>query len=190
MPANVYSITLAAGASSRMPEDMRPKACCKIGAVSVIENALNTYEQAGIARHVIVIGHAADQVMDEVARVRRNALFAYQGSPRGTGDAVECALDLIEGIGQPECVVISAADKVVAPYVVKGLLETYAHYDCDLCLVAGPSEHYPDSGRIVERDGRVQAIIETPDIKARQLAARLRTLPENERPATSLLSRE
>ena len=43
-----------------MPEDMRPKACCKVGSVSVIENALRTYEQAGIRRHVIVVGRSAD----------------------------------------------------------------------------------------------------------------------------------
>ena len=40
MPPRFCSITLAAGASSRMPEDMRPKACCRVGVRSVIDNAL------------------------------------------------------------------------------------------------------------------------------------------------------
>ncbi|GAG08562.1 unnamed protein product, partial [marine sediment metagenome] len=31
-----------------MPDDMPPKPCCKIGPVSVIENALEAYELAGI----------------------------------------------------------------------------------------------------------------------------------------------
>ena len=182
MPSGVFSITLAAGASSRMPEDMRPKACCKVGVVSVIDNALKTYEAVGITNHVIVIGHAADQVMDEVTRTRRDVLFAYQSRPRGTGDAVECALELLAGLGPPEAVLISADDKVMAPYVVRGLLETYSDYGCDFCLAAGPSEAYADAGRVVERDGRVQAIIETVDVHARQLAARLRALPAQERP--------
>ena len=184
MPADVCSITLTAGVSSRMPEDMRPKACCKVGALSTIDNALTTYEQAGIRKHVIVIGHAADQVMEEVTRKRRSVLFAYQSRPRGTGDAVQCALDLLAGIGPPECVLICAGDKVIAPYVLRGLLETYADYGCDLCLTAGPSESYPDAGRVVERNGRVRAIIEMPDIRTRQLAAALRSLPEAQRPAT------
>ena len=184
MSAEMFSITLAAGASSRMPEDMRPKACCKVGAVSVIDNALQTYEAAGITSHVIVIGHAADQVMDEVTRKRRDVLFAYQNAPRGTGDAVECALDLLAGLGPPDGVVISADDKVVAPYVLHGLLETFSDYGCDFCLAAGPSSAYADAGRVVERGGKVQAIIETADVHAQQLAAKLRALPESERPHT------
>ena len=185
MAHDIYSITLAAGTSSRMPEDMRPKACCKIGTRTVIDNCLTTYEEAGIAHHVIVIGHAAEEVMREVTRKRRNVLFAFQGEQRGTGDAVEVALDLLEGIGPPEHVVISAGDKIVVPYVARGLIETYAAAECDFCLAAGPSESYPDSGRIIERDGLVQGIVEVPDIKARQLARKLSLLPEDERPATT-----
>jgi bifunctional N-acetylglucosamine-1-phosphate-uridyltransferase/glucosamine-1-phosphate-acetyltransferase GlmU-like protein len=52
----------------------------------VIENALKTYELAGIDRHVIVVGRSADKVMDEVCRTRPDVLFAYQREPRGTGD--------------------------------------------------------------------------------------------------------
>ena len=184
MPPDVYSITLAAGVSSRMPKDMRPKSCCKVGTLSVIENTLTAYEQAGITRHVVVIGHAAEQVMDEVTRKRRDVLFAYQSRPRGTGDAVECALELLAGIGPPESVFITAGDKVIAPYVIRGLLERYADTGCDLCLAARPGGDYPDAGRILARSGRVQAIVEAPDIRVRQLAAKLRSLPKDRRPAT------
>ena len=52
------------------------------------------------------------------------------------------------------------------------------------CLAAGPAESYPDSGRLIERDGFVQAIVEVPDIHARQLAAVLRSMSEAERPGT------
>jgi len=182
--AEVYSITLTAGKSSRMPEDMRCKACCKVGALSTIDNALKTYELAGISKHVIVVGHAAEEVMEEVTRKRRDVLFAYQSRPRGTGDAVECAMALLEGVGPPESVVICAGDKVIAPYVVRGLLETYGDYGCDLCLVGGPAESYPYAGRVVERGGLVMGIVEVPDIKVRQLAAELRGLKEDRRPAT------
>jgi N-acetylgalactosamine kinase len=184
MQESIYSITLAAGSSSRMPEDMRPKACCKIGAKSVIDNCLTTYESAGISNHVLVVGHAAETVMDEVTRKRSNVLFAYQGEQRGTGDAVACALDLLDGIGAPDHVVISAGDKIIAPYVVRGLIETYSASDCDFCLAAGPRESYPDSGRIITRDGLVQGILEVPDISARQMAEALRTMNDQARPAT------
>ncbi len=184
MAPKVYSITMTAGAGSRMPEDMRPKSCCKVGALSTIENVLRTYEQAGITHHVVVIGHAADQVMDEVTRTRRNVLFAYQRQARGTGDAVRCALDLLDALDPPESVLICAGDKVLAPHVIRGVLETYADQGCDLCLTGGPTEHFPYAGRIVERNGMVQGIVEVPDIDTARFAARVRSLSEADRPAS------
>jgi N-acetylgalactosamine kinase len=190
MRSEVHSITLAAGVGRRMPQDMPPKPCCKIGPLSVIENALQTYEEAGIDRHVVVVGHRAEQIMAEVCRTRPDVLFAFQSGPRGTGDAVRCALDLLDGIGPPRHVLISAGDKVVAPEVVRGLLETYAASEVDLCMVVGPSQHYPGSGRIVGREGMPPAIIEVPDIKVRQLAASLRGMPRGRRPRTGAELRE
>ena len=184
MLRDICSITLAAGSSSRMPEDMRPKACCKIGARTVMENWLNVYEAVGVRLHTVVVGHAAEEVMAEVARKRRDVLFAFQPRPLGTGDAVACALDLLAGTVAPEHVLISAADKVVAPSVIRALLETYEAFECDLCLAAGPSESYPDSGRIIERDGLVQSILETPDIHARRLARYLHAVTDTDRPRT------
>jgi N-acetylgalactosamine kinase len=184
MQWDTYSVTLAAGAGKRMPSDMPPKPCCKIGPISVIQNALQTYEEAGVQKHVLVVGHRAEEIMDEVRRTRGDVLFAYQAKLRGTGDAVRCALDLLEAAGPPEHVLICAGDKVVAPQVVRGLLETYAASGADLCMVAGPAEEYPSSGQLVVRGGQVEAIVEIPDIRVRQLAARLLALPAAERPRT------
>ncbi|MCK4283915.1 MAG: NTP transferase domain-containing protein, partial [Candidatus Brocadiae bacterium] len=182
MRSDVYSITLAAGAGRRMLEDMPAKPCCKIGPISVIENAFQTYEEAGVLRHVVVVGRRAEEVMDEVHRARPLALLAYQSEPRGTGDAVRCAMDLLAALGPPARVLISYGDKVIDLRVVRGLLETCAVGRLDLGLVAGPSNHYPAAGRIVVRNDRAVAILEVPDIQVRQLAARLRSLKPHEWP--------
>lgn len=184
MDSEVYSITLAAGAGKRMPEDMPPKPCCKIGPISVIENALQTYEEAGVRRHVVVVGCRAEEVIGEVCSTRPSVLFAYQSRPRGTGDAVRCALDLLAGLGPPEHVLISSGDKVIAPHVIRGIVETYAAGHLDVCLLAGPGAHYLGSGQVVLRDGRPVAILETPDIRVRQLAQRLRGLAPDGGPLT------
>jgi N-acetylgalactosamine kinase len=184
MGSEFCSITLAAGVGSRMPKDAPPKACCRIGPVSVIENALEAYEQAGIERHVVVVGSRAAEVMEEVCRRRRNVLFAYQPRPRGTGDAVHCALELLEDTFRPEHLLISAGDKVVAPALVKGVVESYTSSAHDLCVLAGSLQHNPEGGRIVVRDGQVLAIIESPDIRARQVAEKLRSLSADDRPGT------
>ncbi len=182
MDSKVYSITLAAGVGRRMPPDMPPKPCCKIGPVSVIENALQAYEEAGIDRHVVVVGRRAEEIIREVSATGRAVLFAYQREPLGTGDAVRCALDLLARLDPPAHVLISSGDKVIAPRVIRGIVESYAADDMDLCLVAGPGDQYPGAGHIVMRGGRIAAILETPDIRVRQLAARLKGMSEQEWP--------
>ncbi len=177
MSAAVCSITLAAGMGSRMPDDMRPKPCCKVGPVSVIENALRTYEEAGVGRHVVVVGCLAERVMAEVCRTRRDVLFAFQSRPLGTGDAVRCALELLAAGTPPEHVLISAGDKVVAPQAVRRLVETYSADGRDLCLAAGKARPEDGGGRIIVREGRPLAIVEQPDVKVRQMAEHLRSLP-------------
>ena len=184
MAAEVCSITLAAGAGARMPADAPPKPCCKIGPVSVIENALQTYEEAGILRHVVVVGARAEDVMAEVCRNRQDVLFAFQPRRRGTGDAVRCAVELLTSVGEPEHVLICAGDKVVASRVVRGMLETYLASDDQLCLLAGPSADHPNSGRLITRGEHVRAVIEVPDIQVGILARALRGLGRDERPPT------
>lgn len=184
MTTQVCSITLAAGAGSRMPDGVPPKPCCRIGPVSVLESALEGYEQAGIRQHVVVVGSRAEEVMGEASRCGREVLFAYQKEQRGTGDAVRCALELLETTLQPKHVLICSGDKVVAPYLVRGLVDSYGASENDLRLLAAPATENPTSGRIIRRDGKPQAIVEVPDIRAHQLAARLRALGEEQRPAS------
>jgi len=167
-----------------MPPDSPPKPCCKIGPVSVIENALRTYEEAGIHQHVVVVGYRAEEVMAEVCRSRPDVLFAFQPERRGTGDAVRCAMDLMEAAGEPKHVFICAGDKVMEPRVVRGMLEAYLAADDGLCLLAGPGEHYAYAGRLIVREGSVRAIIELADLHVRQLAGALRTLGPEARPRT------
>ena len=91
-------------------------------------------------------------------------------------------MDLLAELGPPAHVLISYGDKVIDPRIVRGLLEACAVGRLDLGLVAGPSDHYPASGRIVVRNHRAAAILEVPDIQVRQLAARLRSLKPHEWP--------
>jgi len=178
MAGDFCSITLAAGAGRRMPADMPPKPCCRIGPVTVIENALGAYERAGIDRHVVVVGCRAEEVIREASRTGRAVLFAYQETPRGTGDAVRAALDLLAKVGPPEHVLICSGDRVVAPHVIRGLVETYLAESLDFALVAGDVADNPSSGRIVLKEGRPTAILELPDIRLRQLARELSALAE------------
>ena len=155
--SEIWSVTLAAGAGTRMPPDMPPKPCCRVGPLTVIEHCLQAYEAAGIRRHAVVVGCRAAEVMGEVSSRRPGVLFAYQSEPLGTGDAVRCALDLLAANGAPEHVLVSAGDKVLEPAIVRGLVEAYGAGTYDLLILAGRAEDYPGTGQLVMRDGRVVA---------------------------------
>ncbi|MFQ5707336.1 MAG: NTP transferase domain-containing protein [bacterium] len=59
----IAAIVLAAGCSVRMAE---PKALVKFGPKTFLETVLVNLEQAGVAESVVVLGHAADQILDRV----------------------------------------------------------------------------------------------------------------------------
>jgi bifunctional N-acetylglucosamine-1-phosphate-uridyltransferase/glucosamine-1-phosphate-acetyltransferase GlmU-like protein len=183
MTADIVSITLAAGSSARMPPELRPKACVKIGGVTVIERALRAYEAAGIARHVIVVNQEADRIREALAH-RDNVTYAVQETARGTGDAARYGLDCVAKIAPESAVLISAGDKIIGDGLVSGLIALYAETGADFSLVAGRSEDNPSSGRIIERDGVAEAIVEVPDIQVRRLANHLREIAGDGKPLT------
>jgi len=176
MEPQIYSVTLAAGAGTRMPDEMPAKPCCRIGPKSVIENALETYESAGIYHHLIVVGRNAEEVIAEASRHKAGVLFAYQPVQRGTGDAVKCGLKVLEDIGHEGDVLIAASDKVIALPALRALLESYRAGGFDLHLLVGSSADFPLAGRIILRKGNIEAILEVADIRLRQFAARLKTM--------------
>lgn len=183
MPVKIASLTLAAGTNSRMPPKYRPKACVLVGGRSVIRRANEAYQEAGVSRHVIVVGKDAGPIRAQFAG-RRDVEYALQEEPRGTGDAARCGLNLLAEHDPPHSVLISAGDKVMAPGLIKRFLNFHRKAGVPFSLVAGRSEDNPGSGRIIERDGSAFGIAEVPDIRVRQLAAALRSLPESARPAT------
>lgn len=88
--AGVVSLVLAGGRGSRMRCDTTHKVCLPVDGVPAILRALRTYDECGIAHHVIVIGALGEQVLATVGPRHPNASFVHQAEPLGTGDATRC----------------------------------------------------------------------------------------------------
>ena len=86
----MISVILAAGRGRRMGngEDSAPKILLKFGGRSLLERHLAILESCGIEECFIVVGFAADQVRDEVARVAPGVRVSFIENPRFTEGSV------------------------------------------------------------------------------------------------------
>src|SRR5215204_5437796 len=91
----VTAIVLAAGAGTRM-KSARAKVLHEVGGRSMIEHALIAVSGAGVSTTVAVIGHDRDQVSSAIDDFDPRVVRAVQDEQRGTGHAVQIALDALD----------------------------------------------------------------------------------------------
>lgn len=110
MNAPCAAIVLAAGAGTRMSSDL-PKPLHPVAGRAMVLRALDTLAAADAGPVIVVVGHEADRVRDEVrasAPQPGRLIFATQPQQLGTGDAARVGLDAL--VDPPE-----ASDVLVLP---------------------------------------------------------------------------
>jgi UDP-N-acetylglucosamine diphosphorylase/glucosamine-1-phosphate N-acetyltransferase len=99
-PEDAAAIVLAAGKGTRMQSDL-PKVLHALCGTPLVLHPMRAAVEAGATRIVVVIGHQADLVQRTVRAhetARAEVRFAHQHEQRGTGHAVLCALEQLEGV--------------------------------------------------------------------------------------------
>jgi bifunctional N-acetylglucosamine-1-phosphate-uridyltransferase/glucosamine-1-phosphate-acetyltransferase GlmU-like protein len=102
-----------------MRSDSAHKVCFEVGGVPVILRTLHTYQQCGISHHIIVIGAQGDQVISTVGKHFSNVSFAYQPTPRGTGNAARYGAQVLKDVGYRDLVLVVVGDRILAPRLVR-----------------------------------------------------------------------
>ncbi len=90
-----YAVILAAGKGTRMHTDL-PKCAFPFLGKPMVEYLIESLEKIKIDRIVCVVGHKKEVIMDIL---QDRVSYAYQDKQLGTGHAVKCASDFIEGNG-------------------------------------------------------------------------------------------
>ena len=116
------AIILCAGKGTRMGLSDRSKVCYDCAGVPVIKRIVRNMREGGVGRFVIVVGHMAESVMS-VLDDEPGVVYAFQKEQKGTGHAAQCGLRVLKDIGFSGPVIISMGDKIVAPRVVRSLLQ-------------------------------------------------------------------
>jgi N-acetylgalactosamine kinase len=162
---SIASIILCAGKGRRMQAPRTPKVCFPVAGKTAISRILEELTGVGAAPNILVVGHLAGAVVDEVGPKFPDALFAYQAELKGTGHATKQGAAVLRQLDFDGGILVIAGDKVVERHTLEKLVRVFQEEDADLALIVAPKNRWPDAGRIVMDDaGNVRSILEKADL--------------------------
>jgi bifunctional UDP-N-acetylglucosamine pyrophosphorylase/glucosamine-1-phosphate N-acetyltransferase len=157
----VLAIVLAAGKSTRMKSAL-PKAVHEICGRPMIDYVLKAARDAGAARIVVVVGHAAD-VVRELLSGDPDVCFALQTEQQGTGHAVMMCRDQLAGHRGP-VLVLAGDTPLLRGETLRGLVEDLAHEQAACVIGTAVTGQNEGMGRIVRSgSGEFLRIVEHKD---------------------------
>ncbi len=155
------AVVLAAGEGTRL----RPLTCTKpkpmlpIGGKPILEWNLEALDCAGVKRVFMVVGYRKESIMDHFGKTFRGMKISYveQTSQLGTGDAVNCAKDRVEGD-----FIVMNGDLFITRKFVQTLVRDHKKNKPDISMsVVEVTE--PRAYGVVEVDGKnVRSLTEKP----------------------------
>jgi len=165
MGATATALILAAGEGTRMKSAL-PKVAHRILDVPMVSYVVRAAEQAGCGRVVVVTGHGAEAVEGLLSGIE----CVRQGRQLGTGHAVMCARDVLEGT-TGSLLVLSGDSPLIGARTLSALVEAREERGAGASVLTA---HAPDPagyGRVVRDDaGAVAAIVEEKDCAVEQRA--------------------
>ncbi len=162
------SVILAAGQGTRMRSSL-PKVLHPILGQPMLRYALDASQAVTQDSPVVVVGHNADRVCEELGE---SAQFVLQEEQLGTGHAVAQAESVLRD--KTDFVLVSYGDMpLVRTETLSQLVETQQAHDGPISVLTAVSESPRGFGRIVRgSDGGVLAIVEEVHATPEQLEIR------------------
>ncbi|GAA2020710.1 bifunctional UDP-N-acetylglucosamine diphosphorylase/glucosamine-1-phosphate N-acetyltransferase GlmU [Terrabacter terrae] len=163
-------IVLAAGEGTRM-KSTTPKVLHTIGGRSLVAHAIRAARGTNPQHLAVVVRHERDRVAEHVSQLDPDALVADQDDVKGTGRAVECALEVLPP-GLSGTVVVTYGDvPLLTSETLQGLVAEHHASGNAVTLITATIENPTGYGRVVrDADGAVAAIVEQKDADEQQRA--------------------
>lgn len=164
--APVAAIILAAGKSTRMQSRL-PKMLHPLCGIPMTAHVIRACRAAGVARVVVVIGHAADEVR---AGLGEDVEYAYQAKQQGTGDAVRSAHALLHG-WNGTILALAGDVPLLGAESLRELIELQQRSQAVAALLTAQLDDPTGYGRILRDSGdRVVGIVEQKNATSAQKA--------------------
>lgn len=162
------AIILAAGKSTRMKSD-KSKVLHDLAGRRLIEWVRACAVDAGCERIICVVGDANADVRDAAEALSME--IAVQEPQMGTGHAVDCARNAIGADYDGDVAVLFADTPLITTQTLHTVFEALASSDV---AVLGFEAKEPGSyGRLIERDGTLEKIVEAKEASVEELAVTL-----------------
>ena len=143
----------------------RAKVLHEIAGLPLIAHALLAVRGVGAATTVAVVGHGRDEVSAAIAELELDVIEAIQEEPRGTGHAVQIALDALGAGASDGTVLVTYGDvPLLTSETLAELLEDHRSSGQSVTILTAELDDPNGYGRIVrDADGFVVAIKEERD---------------------------
>lgn len=164
---NLGAVILAAGEGKRMRSGTA-KVLHEAAGRPLLDHVLAAVAPLRPSPVVVVVGHLRDQVAAHLAG--RRVDLAVQDPPRGTGDAVRCALPDLPEAG--EVLVLSGDVPLLTTGTLEGLVRRRRAAGAAAVLASAVLPEGGAYGRVIREapNGPVQAVVEARDARPEQLA--------------------
>jgi bifunctional UDP-N-acetylglucosamine pyrophosphorylase/glucosamine-1-phosphate N-acetyltransferase len=158
------AVVMAAGLGTRMRSDV-PKHLHPILGRRMVDWVLESARALGVDPLVVVAAPATAAAFDGMP-------IAVQEEPRGTGDAVRCARETLDGAAD-DVLVLSGDTPLLTSNVLRELVETHRREDVAATVLSFEPDDPKHYGRVLrDADGGLEAIVEYRDATDKQRGVR------------------
>lgn len=161
------AIILAAGRSTRM-KSTKSKVLHDLAGLKLIEWVRTCAVEAGCERIICVVGDANQDVREAAEALSME--IAVQEPQQGTGHAVDCAKQAV-GDFDGDVAVLFADTPLITTHTLNSVFDALAEADV---AVLGFDAKVPGAyGRLIERNGKLEKIVEAREASVEELAVTL-----------------
>lgn len=152
MKNDCFAVVLAAGEGKRMKSNL-PKVMHAAAGKPIAAWAVDAATEATGQKPVLVIGNGADKVKEYFGESVR---YALQEQQLGTGHAVMCAREYINGDGY---VLVAAGDMpLLTSGSLSNIIETAAKEQLGVCVLTAIADNPSGYGRIVRGENKLRIV--------------------------------
>lgn len=155
--SNIKAVILAAGKSTRF-KTKKSKLVHTICGRPMLMYPIRALEELGIPS-IVVLGHQAEEIKNMIEKEHVSDIsFAHQKEQLGTGNAVACALDSLEGA--QDILIMNGDMPLITKELIQELLTEHKNSNSMLTFVSAMVLDPASYGRVCVTDGKYRIIEE------------------------------
>ena len=165
MDRSCLSIILAAGEGTRMKSSL-PKVLHKIAGLPLVCHVVRQVQLIGKSDIAVVVGRGADDVSSAVKEFSKTANIYLQKERLGTAHAVLSARQML-GENYDDVLIVFGDTPLIEAKSLERARDELAH-GADIVVMGFVTENPSGYGRLIEKDGKLQEIVEEKDATTEQ----------------------